>query len=445
MIDIRCIAETNLHPLDLISHAAKTCYTSTSPEIGQRLDVENRLFKTGHHTTLQHSFFTFHIEGISVSAITLGLHLIDPHYNSDQRSGRFSKMYDTPDFDEIENYLRTIFNPKDQELSAAMDFVKKGAALYAEHIGRLTDLSVQAIKEERPHATDKYIEQNAKKFAQEQLRVFISMIAPTAFDFTVNLSALNARYRAAFSPELRFFLQGMADCVVNKYPDLFYMFPKESIGKKNWMPSFASEASGILEKPECRLLEADITDSALKPLSSDSFDLLPFSPETMNDSVQSVKTKVQISLASMGQDQRHRAIKRGMPSFTGNFYLPPLLARAGLKETALDFMRDYKTLYKKLPKPLATALVPYGVMATYEKLADLNALRHEQAKRVCWCAQEEIFHVSLALHKELAGTYPKFVESSLAPECLRSRCLEGVRYCGRKLGKESTPFKDRVV
>ena len=100
MIKVSLIAKTNELPLNLISHAARTCYTANVPEMGTTMDVENNLFKTGHHTTLQHNFFTFNISGLSVSSTIFGLHLTHPFYNTDQRSGRFSKMYVKPDFEE---------------------------------------------------------------------------------------------------------------------------------------------------------------------------------------------------------------------------------------------------------------------------------------------------------------------------------------------------------
>ena len=106
MIKVSLIANTNEIPVNLSSHAARTCYTSKVPEMGNVLDVENSLFRTGHHTTLQHNYFTFNINGMSIASATFGLHLASPFYNSDQRSGRYSKMYSKPDFEEIKNYIK---------------------------------------------------------------------------------------------------------------------------------------------------------------------------------------------------------------------------------------------------------------------------------------------------------------------------------------------------
>ena len=52
-IKVKQIAETNIDPTTLASHAARTCYAADVPELGDKIDVENRLFRTGHHTTLE--------------------------------------------------------------------------------------------------------------------------------------------------------------------------------------------------------------------------------------------------------------------------------------------------------------------------------------------------------------------------------------------------------
>jgi len=105
MIKVNLITHTETKPLELASHAALICYQAEMPEMGKMLDVENRLFNVGHHTTLQHFFLTFSVEGIAVGDITFGMHLASPFYNSDQRSGRYcAKMFVEPDFEEIKNY-----------------------------------------------------------------------------------------------------------------------------------------------------------------------------------------------------------------------------------------------------------------------------------------------------------------------------------------------------
>ena len=140
-----------------------------------------------------------------------------------------------------------------------------------------------------------------------------------------------------------------------------------------------------------------------------------------------------MSCATYGQDQRHRSVKRGKPMFTGHFYLPPLLKKAGLNKQAKEYMQEWLDLRIEVGDSLATTITPYGAMVATEKTYDMNALFHEQAKRSCWCAQEEIYQMSVQLRKSLENKIHKEdVLQCLAPPCAKTgKCQEGVRYCGR--------------
>ena len=172
------------------------------------------------------------------------------------------------------------------------------------------------------------------------------------------------------------------------------------------------------------------------PDMKDTVDTLYFSPKYMANTQQHVTTDVEMSCATMGQDQRHRSIKREAPAFTGNFYIPPLLKEAGLEGEATGFMSNFLELHSEFPSTMWTMVAPYGAMVQYTKTADMNALLHEQGKRTCWCAQEEIYHLSTALREELSrqiGKDSKLVQA-LAPHCFRDgKCCEGARYCGRDI------------
>jgi len=434
MIKVSLIAKTDESPLNLISHAAKTCYTAAVPEMGTIIDVENNLFKTGHHTTLQHNFFTFNISGLSVSSTIFGLHLTHPFYDTDQRSGRFSKMYVKPDFEEISDYILSFW--PDCDIKMVMDFIKTGRKLYKDNIKKATEIARMFIQDERPNASDEYVEVNAGKIAQEQTRMFISTISPTALDYTINLSTLTAMYRSAWSPELRYIISKMKDLILENFPDLTYMFDERVIRKDNWAPKANFNDIAVKLSPSCEVLEINVNDMIrIDNEMVDSVDLRYFTPENMNNSISTIKTKVELSLATMGQDQRHRAIKRSVPELTGSFYLPPILKELGLEEIALEYMKQYVSLSQMVDKNLALAVAPYGVMTSYTKLSDLNGLIHEQEKRLCWSAQEEIYHLSKQLHDHFVNHGYLNLAEKLTPACYRKSCIEGRRYCGRDLIK----------
>lgn len=444
---VRLIAKTNQPPVNLISHAAKTCYTAKVPKMGKTLDVENSLFNTGHHTTLQHNYFTFNISELSVSATLFGLHLTHPFYNTDQRSGRFSKMYTKPNAEKLSKYMSKYF--PNQNLEPVLKFINKGFSIYKNNIDSATELVANFIKEERPFANDKYIQTQAPKIAQEQMRMFISTINPTALDYTVNLSTLTAMYRSAWTPEMRDIVNQMENLVLKSFPDLSYMFNKATVRKDNWVPRMHFKQVGVKTSPICHVLGVNLGNVPihLNTKMPDSVDLKYFTPESMNNNVSTIDTRVELSLATMGQDQRHRTIKRSEPELTGNFYLPPVCHALGLQNDAIDYMKEYANLARTHDKNLVLSVAPYGVMSTYVKHSDLNALIHEQEKRLCWSAQEEIYHLSKQLHDYLADNGHKDLAAKLTPACYRKACIEGSRYCGRdtKKSKNSSIIPQRRI
>lgn len=454
MIKIELISHSNIAPLDLASHAAKVCYQAEPPEMGKNIDVENRLFKTGHHTTLQHFFLTFLAEGIAVGDITFGMHLTSPFYNSDQRSGRYcAKMFLEPNFLEIENYIKAYWpEVGGTELAETMDYIKSGVGIYHENIEKASELAKKFLKEERPFINDKSLEMNAPKIAQEQMRVFIPVIFPTGFDITINLTALAAMYKAAWTPVMKAVTGEMAKIVIEKFPELEFMFNEKDRRGNEWAIELSSQDNKIKNKPELKLLNISGEENFIAPKLNDTHpvDLLHFLPETMDNQTGEIGTEVEISLATMGQDQRHRTIRRSQPRFTGNFYLPPILKELNLEKKAEMQLTLWKNLYNKLPKTLSMILAPYGAMVKYKKYGSLNAIAHEQAKRLCWCAQEEIYHIGRLLR--LAVLKEKGEDSPLLhlfePACYPTGiCGEGARYCGRdiKLRNSGDYFPERKI
>lgn len=469
-VKVTKIAETNVSPNILASHAARMCYTAESPKLGETIDVKKRLFDTGHHSTLEHNYWTFMIENIPVSSVVFGLHLTAPFYDTDQRSGRFSKMYDNPDMADIKNTLEKYYPDAPQKnINDAYNFIERGLNVYADNIQHVTELARDAIKRERPMASDKYVESNAPKFAQEQLRGFVSMIAPTALDWTVDLATICAFYRTAWTPFMRDTMDKIVAQIKIEHPDIAYMFPESARSTKDWSPEFEKHYDigpgaglvvpkprymGTKTRPEFKLLDYKYNNEKFMPNQSrDTVDTLQFDPEYMDNSLMYVRSRIHIDAgATMGQDQRHRSIKRSKPVFTGCFYLPPLLDKAGLKPVADNWMCDF---YKMVNNPefsrsMLTSISPYGAMVKYDKHADLNALIHEQGKRTCWCAQEAIYHLACDLRRELEENLVSeaAVLDYLTPPCLSmGKCVEGSRYCGRDLKNETLAkyFRDRQI
>lgn len=437
MIDVKLITHTEVDPLKLASFSALECYQDTPPEIGKEIDVKKRLFDVGHHTTLEHFYLTYQIEGIAVGDVTFGLHLTSPFYNTDQRSGRFcAKMFLNPDLGKIEEYIKFFWpNTSSRKIDGIIDYVKYGLEVYFSNIEGATILAKKFAKEERPFASEKYIEANAPKFAQEQMRMFIPVIFPTGLVYTINLVSLVALYESVWSPTLRFIVGRMKDDLLAKFPNLSFMFNEERQRKNYWPALFRGNEikKEIYFTPSLwgvNVLNGEFFTGAdanvMHPV-----DCLHYQPELMDNNFGEIRTDIEISLATMGQDQRHRTISRSEPYFTGRFYLPPLLKEMSLEKEAIELSRKWVELTKEIPPTLSRIIAPYGAMVRYCKKGSFNAVAHEQMKRLCWCAQEEIYHLSRLLKRQIDHNN---LSPMFEPSCYKTGvCAEGERYCGRDI------------
>lgn len=448
MIKVILVSQPSIDAEELIAFGAHSCYQGEAPKLGAKMDIKNRLFDVGHHTTFQHGNCTFFIEGIAVGDVTLGLHLANVFYNSSQRSGRFcSAMFKNPDFDAMAEYINSYYRVDPFDFDELMDYLRFSYGLYNCHLTDAEALAKQFLKDERPCASDDYIEQNASKIAQEQMRVFIPVIFPTALTYTVDLSALAALYHIAWSPPLKDLTQKMADLVLKDSPQLQFVFYRSDKASDELpvVREMLSPVCGISAKPHAAVIAFGNPNCFRIPVRSDMWpiDLLPFDPGFMDNNTEELKTDIEISLATMGQDQRHRTVRRGQPAFTGNFYLPPIPKALFLGDKAIALMERWRiSIFENpdIPLNLACSLAPYGAMVRYRKSASYNALAHEFSKRLCWSAQEEIYHASMQVAQQIIqkfGSDCPLLEVMKPPCAMSGTCAEGKRYCGRDIREAS--------
>lgn len=445
-IKVELLSSMDIAPESLISFAARTCYKNEKPQIGDHIKIPAGVFNPGHHTTLQHSYFTFFIEGISIGDITSGFHLNSPFYNSDQRSGRFcNEMFAKPNIERLINYIKHYWpEVTENTLNTIKQYLGASLKLYQENLKKATRIAAKFIVYERLMASTKFIERNSKKFAQEQLRVFIPVIFPTANTYTINLSTIIAMRASAWNPVLKDIFQKMINLITERYSELdfiqrrFQEYPDWGFPLLNGNELKNSPSLKILK------LDKDKIKDFLKPKPEEMHpsDLSQFHPKFMNNKFIKIKNEVELSLATMGQDQRHRTINRSMPNFTGDFYLPPIVKACNIpEEKIMQVINSWKDLSPNIPNSLRTVLAPYGAMVKYKKEMDLNGLAHEQAKRLCWAAQEEIYCLGVLFRKEIPNN-SKLIKI-FEPPCFQTGiCAEGKRYCGRDIKKRLDPNHD---
>jgi hypothetical protein len=444
----------------MAKYAADQCYRAEPPEFRDEGDptvgpfVADNLMWTGHHTTLQHQGFTFQIEGIAVGDVTLGLHLTHPFYATDQRSGRFcSKMFSSSFEQEAAGYVG-FFYPElgDAMQRRVMDYLQHCLEAYRGMIDPAIGVARRFIGEDRPHwlrqrtiSRQKFnVDVYAPKIAQEQLRAVLPVMAPTGLVYTINFSVLVAMWEAAFTPVLAYVTERMRQEVAALHPDVASFFRPErrraGAWTVPWPAGYSPEMAALTTAPGFDRVESVGDGFVVLPPEAHvgPVDLLPFTPEYMDNAMSEVRVRgVSLSLAAYGQDQRHRTVRRSSPAFTGAFYVPPILQELGAADACADLFRRYVTMLGDLPPALAQALAPYGAVVVYDKRADINALMHEQSKRLCWNAQEEIYNLSRLVRERLmamqdrGGRLP--VLDALQPPCGRGRCPEGKRFCGRDM------------
>ncbi len=291
---------------------------------------------------------------------------------------------------------------------------------------------------------------NASKLAQEQMRAFIPVVFPTGLMITMDFTAIAAMFRVAWTPPLRYIMSRMAELIVEQWPDAAFAFTE--VGKDCQPWELVDGAPHVKDSPECRLLyplaPGDL--GGFVPPSREEvgpLDLLHFSPRVMDNRTEEVKDEVTLSVATMGQDQRHRTIQRGLPRFTRGFYLPPVARELGLGEQALSLVGEWgQMMGNDRLRPIGHLLAPYGAMVRYPRVANLAAFIHEGDKRLCWCSQQEIYEVARQRREQLANVgHP--VVPYLSPHCVSSGvCLEGVRCCGRDpVARKANPFPYREI
>lgn len=440
MLSVKLVDHGIQKPIDMIIADARTCYSPEEVVIGaETMDVEARVFNTGHHTTIMApSSFSFQIEGASVSTFTFGLHLANPFYNSGQRSGRFcSDMFKNLDVTPFREKLKKHFDIDEALCDRAIAFIQSGVNIFQGNLEVATKVVEEFIRVERPKATDKYIAANAGKIAQEQLRVFISTIVPTADLFNINLVTLACYYRTAFTSEMREVVDMMATEVLIKWPELEFLFP--TLSETDYCPELDefSKIGEISYAPNVWVTKVDEwPDDTPIPTNEEMFplDTQHSDPRFMGLTTRVLKSTITLSMMTMGQDQRHRTISRSKPILTGQFFVPAVVNELGLSDKAKEFMTEWTHIYCQNPM-LATFMAPYGVVLTYEKCSEFAALIHEQGKRTCNCAQGEIYEIARQMREQITAMSPthKLLEL-IAPPCYRSdQCAEGARYCGRDL------------
>lgn len=442
VIDVSLAWHSNADPKQSAEFSGLICYSSERPKLGDKMkgDPKKILFDKGHMTPYEHFTMTWLIDGISVYDITLGFHLTFPFYDSCQRSGRYCKgMFDNPDYQRIAKYIYRYWpETTSQQMREIMDYIRYSTGIYLDKKPAADKVAYQMLKDSRPKIAQKNLEEQAPKSAQEQLRVFYQLIYPTCFAFSIDLVSLAVLYRTAWTPATRDVTERMVRIMQSRFPDLG-IFNNLERREDDWAPQIISEPK-VAKDPELSIDRitggSEVTIPSPDELAP--LDVMQFDPRFLNNHLTTVESTVKVSAITMGQDQRHRTVVRGTPTFTNDFYVPAVVHELGLEGEALEVLKQWNTVGGDMSPTLRAALAPYGSMLTYGKVADLNALAHEWGARSCKQAQTEIWQLVNMTQGVLRGDPLGTKLISLTdPKCRRTGvCAEPGRFCGRDLSRE---------
>lgn len=411
----------------------------------EKINVEQSLWKTGHHTTIQHAphYLTFDIENIPVSMVTFGLHMTHPFYNSSQRSGRFCLDIfgkDESSYVEYINSFLSRFFPHCKNPESISDWFLSGLRFFNDNIDEATTLVRKSIDTERPnYLLNKDI--LAKRMAQDFMRVFISTIVPTGLVYTINIPTLYAMCASAWNGPMIGLMDQLEDTFSTKYNVSFKKQIRQT--HPNYVPDFLNFDdfnNCVVNRVNVELSYYDkYVDRQIEFLdayhkdaetSSGSIDTLFFNPlltSRMNDD-SNFGVTVDVPTVTYGQDQRHRTIRRSNPSFTGMFYVSELInTLPGVRKFAQSFMMRYKELVLLHGKDMMLFFAPYGAVVRYTKECDARAYVHAINKRLCFNAEKTIHDMEVATLAQISGSL------NVGPPCFNGSCKEGNRFCGRNV------------
>lgn len=402
------------------------------------INVEKVLMNPGHHTAYgQHAdhYLTFDIENIPVSLATFGLHYMHPFYNSSQRSGRYSANIFKNDIVQYAIDFCNQFNYGRTDVDEITDWISKGISYYICNIDECITLAKEAILYERCNYKGD-VDKLAEKLAQEQLRCFISTITPTGLYHTLNISSFLALHRTAWNAPLQLLTELMGNELKDTFVEnhlirknLNYHCPDFYANINDYNPEVVYEPNVMLCNTNNRTIEElfnlnDIYDDT-------NIDTLMFDPNFNNDDESYVfENYVFVPVSIYAQDQRHRMIQRRNPIITGDFMIPPLVAKLkDVSSFALEFINEYNDLVNNIGPDRMLFFIPYGAMVSYKRSCDIRPYLHLLKKRLCHNAELTICKVEQmvlnAMYEQVGN------EHYIGPTCFNHSCLEGKRTCGR--------------
>lgn len=457
------LLQQNSSPSNVAVSAARTCYypngiikPETSENWKNKNILLNDIFMAGHHTTLQHSYFTLLIEDVSRHFVWRFLHS-HSFYNSEQVSQRYTKM--KKDAYIIPKKINNIDISKEQN--------EKWEHFYCYCFDKYETL-IQLLIPYFETTLPKHRKKEAIKKAQENARYVLPQGVTTYLYHTVNLMTL-----------LRYISVGQQCIEIDEEAKEFVFLIEQELLKidislkplidKAKEQKFHFNESTITD-PKNSLVEiinADPLENPLKQVNDLNYAGFLGLNQIQHDPliVFGFTAKLKLSLCADAQNQRHRRsigyrpplqninvdiTKDNIKDFV---FIPPVFnvihpnLNSNILDIYLDTLINMYSFTKEQSKENFCYTLPNAHLITIQERNDYASFIHKSKMRLCLNAQEEIRFLTEKTIEELETFLDTTLTLATAPckarfyHGIRPYCPEGNRYCGVPKWKEYEKYK----
>lgn len=315
-----------------------------------------------------------------------------------------------------------------------------------------------------PEETHLLVERMVEEVNRVDPLFVAEMADPLPLEETLEYAFFDDFYGRSETGDLNWNREG-ARRFVNEFDDLLEGRPSRLVSADDSAVAvLAATIRAVLGLPSDSYGDADALELVLNPARNKHLQA------TLNESSVSKLTRSlanvhyvfqkKISHTADSQDQRHRMVPGARPVLWSHYagrpdYIVPAIigASSRVSERYRELMVRLFTLIEDFlqaggSSEEAVYMLPNAFPVRFYESGDLLNLHHKWKARLCYNAQEEIFHASVAELLQIGERHPEIARFIGAPCRLRREagvtpyCPEGDRYCGTAVwDREPTEFR----
>jgi len=472
----------------------------------QRDRIAESTYRAGHHTTIQHPTFQFVLERVSRLFIWSFLHS-HPFYNSEQVSQRYVEVkpenFAVPPLEEPAR--RIYLDAVQAQMDAYHRLIELVEPAVVQEYRRL--FPSRDVAEKRWRSA-------IKKRCQEVARYCLPLATHAHLYHTISGITLHRYWRLceAFDAPLeqRLVVQKMVEAVTAIDPEFMSLAedpiplertlehelftglhgPQANGAATHFLDEFDRDLGGrtsklidytpraiatmaqavrtVLGLTRDRLSDEEALDLVLNPARnpylSDALTLTTMSKLTRTMFHPYFTFRKKLSHTADSQDQRHRMVPASRPVLAGQLvasrpdYIVPALVQASASAQACyeeSMAQTWRAIERLLGAGAsvesALYLLPNAFPIRFEESGDLLHFHHKWVQRLCYTAQEEIWHACREEVLQVSEVFPEIGRYLCAPCWPRSQagvrpiCPEGDRFCGVPVWKLGVEEYQRLI